>query len=110
MSVGLLLDQDRLDLAQHLRGHRRVRARADAEIHVGPRDAEVAEEALRHRLVVVLAGVHQVRRKAARFAERAQQWRHLHEVGARAGDGDDSELLGLHEARNHLAGVSRRPV
>ena len=53
----------------------------------GGGDAEVDEQRLRHRPVVVLAGVDE-HRLDARVAQRPQQGRDLHEVRPRSGDHD----------------------
>jgi hypothetical protein len=58
---------------------------------VGVAHAELLEEDLRHRLVVVLAGVHQhVLELVAALGQAADDRRDLHEVGPRAHDREDS--------------------
>ena len=57
--VRLLLDRDGLDARQHRPGLHPVPARADLQVGVRRGDVELAEEQVRHRFVVVLAGVEQ---------------------------------------------------
>ena len=59
-SAGQRADE-RFERHHHARGLLGVRARTDAEVFVGRADVELVEEDLAHRLVVVLAGVHQHR-------------------------------------------------
>src|SRR2546429_8571538 len=55
--VRLLLERDRLDAGEHRSGLGPVAARSDTQVYIGPRDRELAEEQVRHRVVVVLPGV-----------------------------------------------------
>ena len=66
--------QDRLEAAHDLGGLDRVRARADAEVEVGGPDIQVLEEPLRHRPVVVLAGVDEDRSQGRLRAHRPDEW------------------------------------
>src|SRR5882672_3039831 len=64
----------------------RVRAAADFQVMGRLRQAQVAEEGLRHVRVIVLAGVHDARGAPAFPGQCVVQGRHLHEVRARGGD------------------------
>ena len=64
--------------------------RPDAEVHVGVRDPEIVEEAVRHAAVVVLAGVHQFDLEAR--GQRRDHRRDLHEV--RPGGRDHADAVG----------------
>jgi hypothetical protein len=54
------LVEHRLEALHHLGGLHRVAAGADFEVMVGARDAEIGEEAVAHRRVVMLAGMQQL--------------------------------------------------
>ena len=82
-------------------------ARADAEIHVGLRQSELAEEDLGHPLVVVLPGVHQ--RLIERALEGAHHRRRFHEVRACADDVQDSHLPSSCEFHELVRGVQDLP-
>ena len=86
----ILADDDRLEEPHHFGGLPRVGVGAYAEMNVGPGQAEVAEEGVRHQLVVVLPRVHDERRERARAPpHRLDHGRDLHEVGPRPDDVDD---------------------
>ena len=87
--VGPRIVQDRLEAAHDLGGLDRVRARADAEVEVGGPDIQVLEEPLRHRPVVVLAGVDEDRSQGRLRAHRPDERGDLHEIGAGPDDVDD---------------------
>ena len=89
--VDLPLAQDALDADERLRGLLRVGARADAEELVRGGQAELRDEDLRHRVVVVLAGVdeHELERWVE-GGERPVHRSHLHEVRPGADDEADS--------------------
>jgi hypothetical protein len=82
--VGRPVDEDRLEALHHARGLLPVRARPDVEHEVRLADLELLEEDLRHRVVVVLAGVHQhLLELVGTPAELGHDRDGLHEVGAR---------------------------
>ena len=56
--VGALLVEHGVERGEHGAGLHAVAARADAEVDVRVRDAQVGEEDVGHARVVVLAGVH----------------------------------------------------
>ena len=88
--VGALGAQHRLEPLEHPRRLLAVAAGADAEHVVGLGHAELLEEDLRHRPVVVLAGVDDHRRLGAEALARGRDHRrHLDEVRPRAEDVDD---------------------
>ena len=65
-------------------------ARTHAQVDVGFRKAELGEEDIRHRDVVMLAGVDKhVLERLAGPPEGGQERRNLHEVGSRANDAED---------------------
>jgi len=79
----------RLEPPHHFGGLCGVAARADIEIDVRARQAEVGEKPAAHVLVIVLAGVHEQRRHARPVRrQRTQDRRHLHEIRSRADDAD----------------------
>ena len=86
-AVGLVLEDDRLQAADHLAGHGTVRPAANLQVDVGCRQLEVAEEGGAHRLVVVLAGVHQ--HLGVVVAQDAADGGGLHELRPRPHDGED---------------------
>jgi len=86
--VRLLSDEDRFEPLHHARGLLRVRAGADVEKVVRLRHRQVVEEDVRHRGVVVLAGVDQHLVDPA-TPERGDHWSRLHQVRSRADDGQD---------------------
>ena len=96
------LEHRGLERLQHARRLAAVAARADAEIEVGLRDAELGEEDVGHRRVVVLAGVHDevldARAAGVRGGDRAADRRELHELRARA-----DHLHQAHRLRARLA-------
>ena len=96
-----VLVDDRLEALHHLGGLHRMRAGADREVDVGFGQVEVGEQAVLHRRVVVLAGVHQQRadRRIVR-GEGADDRRDLHVVRAGADDAD-------HRCRGGGVGVHR---
>ena len=64
--------QHRLEAAHHLGGLHGMAARADFQVEVGSRQAQVGEQPLAHACVVVLAGVHEHGRQRAACARRAR--------------------------------------
>ena len=83
----LVLVKHGLKAAHHFSGLHGMRARADFEVDIGPRQAQVIKELLAHALVVVLAGVQQQRRQRRLVrCQSAQDRGHLHEIGPRAHD------------------------
>jgi hypothetical protein len=74
-----------------------VRTRAHAEEDVRGREAQVREHLGGHARVVVLARVHDPLVDAATRLERADDRRHLHEVGASPYDLENLH----HSAENH---------
>src|SRR5450756_1931666 len=58
---------------------------ADVQVELRRRYAQIAEEHLTHRRVVVLAGVNDSSYQPARCPDRAHDRREFHEVRARAG-------------------------
>ena len=70
-----------------------VRARADFQIDIRARNAELLEKQLAHPLVVVLARVDEPRRYIWPAGNLPHQGRHLHKVGPRPGD--DNKLHAL---------------
>ena len=101
---------DRVDLEPFLeRGHyagglHGVRPRAHAEVDVGLRNAEVPEQGLRHRPVVVLPRVDE-QRLLAHLPQRPHQGRDLHEVRSRTSDQNlpHRRLLCCHHAAAVIA-------
>ncbi len=88
--VGPLGEQDRLQALHRARGLQGVRTRAHAEAMVGLGDSQLREEHLGHRLVVVLAGVHEhVHELLPAALQRRDDRRDLHEVRPRAHDRED---------------------
>ena len=81
----LMLEQGRLEPLQHAPGLRAVRPRADGQGDVRPGQAQLPEEDVRHRLVVVLAGMDDLRVEIRHRAQTLEERRDLHEVGPRAG-------------------------
>lgn len=88
-------DRIRFPFAEHwderpddLPGLRDAVARTDAEIEIGVRDAELAEEHVGHLRVEMLARMHQRRRNAARL-QRCMERRDLDEIRTRADEKDD---------------------
>ena len=89
--VDLVLEQDPLDADQGLGGLLGVASRADAEEHVRPRHPELAEEDVRHLVVVVLPRVQEQELQGG--IERGQlpvDRSRLHEVRPRADDKADA--------------------
>ena len=82
---GLEVQEHRLESDHQRGGLRRLRPRADAQIDVRLGQTEVAEEDVRHRRVVVLAGVDEPLRHASR-GQGGQHRRGLHEVGTSPDD------------------------
>ena len=108
--VGPLGDQHRLQPLHRPRRLQGVAAGADLEHVVGRRHAELLEEDLRHRPVVVLAGVDDdVAAVRLALAHRADHRRGLDEVGAGADDVDDSHR-GAGTCASGATAVSARPV
>ena len=62
-TIGLDLEAHRLEAFHGLRGLHGVAAAADLQAEVGPRHAELAQEHVAHRVVVVLSRVDQPRPK-----------------------------------------------
>ena len=87
---GSPVDDDRLEALHHARGLHGVRARADLQHAVGRADPELVEEDLRHRLVVVLAGVHEQVLEARPALDLGDDGRHLDEVRPGSDDGQDA--------------------
>jgi hypothetical protein len=85
--IGLPLDEELLEQAEHRSGHPSVRARADAERVIGRGYAELLEEDVGHSVVVVLARVHEDLLVA--FAQRLADGRGLHELRPRTYDRHD---------------------
>ena len=75
-----------LEPGHHRSRLRRVRTGSHLEIRIRLGDAEVGEQRVGHRKVVVLAGVNE-HRVDTDGIQAPQQWRNLHEV--RPGTGDD---------------------
>ena len=97
------LEQHRFQPLHHTRGLLRVRSRADVEVVVGLPHAQLVQEHLRHRVVVVLAGMHDELLELVRPPRKlGDDRRGLHEVRARPDDGHDPA------ATAHA--LSRRPV
>src|SRR5438094_8752648 len=86
-AVRPLLDRYRLDAGQHRACLRPVRAGADLEIDVRGRDPELPEEKIRHRVVVVLAGVDE--KLLVRAAQGTRDRSRLDELGTGAEHGED---------------------
>ena len=82
------------ELDHHSTGLCAVKSRADAEVDVWARNAQVVEEYLRHRCVVVLAGVHQLLIHLRMTAKCVHDRRDLHEVGPRADDVNEPHRAG----------------
>src|SRR5690606_27540748 len=82
------LFKQRLDARQHGPGLLAMFTRADGQVHIGCRDAEVSEEHVRHLLVIVLACVHHdmLRSPFHGVCDRGQ----LHELRACTHDTQDS--------------------
>ena len=85
--VGAKLCQQRLERRQHAGRLRRVAPARDLQLAVRARQAELAEEHPRQRVVVVLAGVDQ--QLLVLGAQRTRYRRGLHELGPVADDGHD---------------------
>ena len=83
--VGPEIVEAALHADEDLGGLLRVRARTDAEVHVGLGQAQLTEDGVRHVHVVVLPRVHDVLPHTS-LGERMQHRRELHEVGARSND------------------------
>ena len=92
--LGVLAQENRLDLHHHLRGLLRVRAAARSEVHVRLGHAQILEEDVGHLRVVMLAGVDQHLPHALALAQLGEDGRHLHEIGPGADDVKD-----LHPAK-----------
>lgn len=106
-----VLVDDGLEALHDLGGLHRVRAGAHRQVDVGLGEFEVGEEAVFHRRVVVLAGVHQQRADGRLVrGEGADDGRDLHVVGARADDADDGRgrLGGIGHGALSWVGSSRR--
>ena len=91
---GPLRDAHLLVGDHHAAGLLGVAAAADFEMKMRLRQAQVAEERVRHVGVVVLAGVHDARRAPGSRCERVVERRDLHEVRARRGDEMDLQTSG----------------
>ena len=90
--IGFFFQHDRLEALHHGCRLRGVRARADAEIHVRLRQAEIVEEGVGHLRVVVLPRMNDERRKLSLAPLHGfDNRRDLHKVGARADDVNDFE-------------------
>ena len=87
--VGPDLFEDRIQTLHHVSRLDRVSPRTDLEIEVRRMDLQIPEEALGHRGVVVLAGVHERRGERRPTRHLPNERRDLHEVGARADDAED---------------------
>ena len=100
--AGPALVDHRLKAAHDLGCLHRVAARADFEVDVGLRQAQILEQPVAHVAVVMLAGVHQQGRHRRHMGgEGAQDWRHLHEVGPRADDAQDRAGQGFVRSLSH---------
>ncbi len=78
--------QHGLELRHDPGGLDRVAPGSHAEIDIRSRQAEVCEEPITHRRVVVLAGVYQVLAHARNGCAGPEHRRHLHEIGSRPND------------------------
>ena len=92
--VGAVVERDRLDAREHGGRLRAMGTGTHLEVAVRRRDRELAEEQVRHRVVVVLAGVQQ--KLLMLPAQHARHRRSLDELRPRA------------YYREHLHGVRRR--
>ena len=84
--IGLLAHAGLFEFHHDAGGLLGVRSGADAKVHIGNRDAQLAEEHIRHAFVVVLARVDQNPLQAGRLLHLLHDRRDLHEVGPRTHD------------------------
>ena len=96
-----------LDTFQGARRHFAMRPRPDAKVHVRLGDVQLAKEARRHAIVVVLARVHQ-RLAMAAPARLSRKRRKLDELRARTNDGED--VHGYRVRRRRLPGKTAAPI
>jgi hypothetical protein len=83
------LDEHRLEALHHTRGLNGLSARTNVERVIRSADSELLEEDTSHRVVVVLAGVHEHVLELRPHLEPCGDRRNLHVIRARADDGDD---------------------
>ena len=95
--IGLSCEQLGLEALQHARRLRAVAARADVQRDVGIRQVEVAEEAARLPVVVVLSRVDERHVEERRLREGVVERRDLHEVRPRATDEENSSWMHVDE-------------
>jgi hypothetical protein len=91
--IGAEVGDQRLEGDHHACGLLGVGTGARAEVHVGRAEPELVEEGAAHRLVVVLAGVHQDAVDPCGF-ERIDDRLDLHEVGPGPGHADRPHARG----------------
>ncbi len=84
--VGPALEAEPLVGHHHARRLPGVAAAAHPQMTVGAGEAEVAQERVRHVVVVMLTGVDEDRLAPIRRREHPVERRHLHEIGPGAGD------------------------
>ncbi len=87
------LGDQRLERAEHACRLPGVRAAADAQLAVGPRQSQLGEEHTRERVVVVLAGVHE--HLLVALAQRPRHGRCLDELRPVADDCEDLHARSL---------------
>ena len=99
--VGPFGDQDWLEARKHCGGLNSMRATADAQAPVWPRQAQLAEEHPGQLFVPMLAGVHE--QVLVARAQRGQQGRGLDQLGTSPDDADDA-----HERRTRQSDARSR--
>ena len=103
------LDEHRLEALHHARGLNGVSARTNVERVIRSADSELLEEDPGHRVVVVLAGMHEHVLELRPRVEPCSDRRDLHVIRARADDGDDPPGAKHRRDCIHQADYSRSP-
>jgi hypothetical protein len=92
--IRFALDKNRLDALQNFSGLRGVGAGADFQIHVRRRNTHLAKENVGQLFVVVLAGVDEDGLDLWMALHLVHERRNFREIGARADDIQDFQVLG----------------